>query len=256
MIKLSVAIITYNEEKNILRCLKSVDEIADEIIILDSLSSDNTKKICQEFSPKVKFSEQEFLGHIGQKNKAIDLCEYDHILSLDADEALSPELTKSIFNVKSNWNADSYSFNRLTRYVDKWVKHGIWYPDTKIRLFKKNKAQWGGVNPHDKIIMAPGSSTHHIAGDLLHYSYNSVSDHIIQTNKFTTIAAKAMYDTGINSHFTKIYLRPFFNFFKDYFLKKGFLLGRYGLIIAVINSIYVFLKYLKLQELEKNKSID
>lgn len=255
MIKLSVAIITYNEEKNILRCLESVKDIADEIVVLDSLSSDKTKEICSNFT-NVKFYEQQFLGHIGQKNKAIDLCSNDHILSLDADEALSDELKSSIIKVKESFEQDGYYFNRLTRYVDTWVNFGVWYPDQKLRLFKRDKAFWGGINPHDIIVMKDGATTRHINGDLLHYSYNSVSDHIAQTNRFTTIAAKAMHNEGKRSHWSKIYLRPFFNFFKDFILKKGFMGGRYGLIIAVINSGYVFLKYLKLQELEKKKSID
>ncbi len=254
MIKLSVAIITYNEEKNIKRCLDSVKEIADEIVVLDSLSTDKTKNICETFG--VRFFEQEFLGHIAQKNKAVELCTHDYILSLDADEALSPELLNSIKKVKENFQADGYYFNRLTRYVDTWVNFGAWYPDKKLRLFRRDKARWGGVNPHDIIVMKNGANTQYLSGDLLHYSYNSVSDHIIQTNKFTTIAAKTMHKSGKRSHWTKIYIRPFFNFFKDYFLKKGFMGGRYGLIIAIINAGYVFLKYLKLQELEQGKEIN
>lgn len=248
MIKLSVAIITYNEEKNISRCLESVKDIADEIVVIDSGSQDATQKICKDFGCVVV--ENPFPGHIQQKNLAIDKCTYDHILSLDADEALDDRLKSEIKKIKENWKSDGYEFNRLTRYVDVWVKWGAWYPDKKLRLFRKDKARWGGVNPHDIIQMNEGSFITHISGDLLHYSYHSISDHIAQTDKFTTIAAKAMFESGKRSSFGKIFIRPWFNFFKDYILKAGFKGGYYGLVISAINAFYVFLKYSKLKELE------
>ena len=155
MIKISVAIITLNEGKNIKRCIDSVRSIADEVVVVDSLSTDNTKEIC--LKNNVKFIEQDFLGHIEQKNFAIEQCTHDYILSLDADEALDDKLISQISNIKKNFSADAYSFNRLTQYVDKWIYNCGWYPDKKTRLFKKSHAHWGGVNPHDIIIMKENS---------------------------------------------------------------------------------------------------
>src|SRR6516225_8076489 len=148
MTSVSIVIITFNEEKNIRRCLESVKEIADEIVVVDSLSTDHTKSICKEFG--VRFIEQKFLGYIEQKNFALDQAKYDYVLSLDADEAISKELVKSIQEVKQNPESDGYRMNRLTNFCGKWIKHGSWYPDTKLRVFNRKKARWGGINPHDK----------------------------------------------------------------------------------------------------------
>lgn len=254
MVKISAAIITYNEEKNIARCLKSLEGIVDEIVVIDSFSTDETEKICKSFN--TKFIKQEFLGHIEQKNIALQHCSHEHILSLDADEALDDTLREQILKVKANFVADGYYFNRLTNYVDHWVRHCGWYPDKKLRLLKKSKGRWAGTNPHDIIEMTEGSSTQYIKGDLLHYSYDSITDHVNQTNKFTTIAAKAAFSKGKRSSVFKIVTRPIFKFFKDYVLKKGFLDGRYGFIICCINSLSALLKYSKIKELQDGKSID
>lgn len=254
MLKLSAAIITFNEEHNIERCIKSIIDIVDEIVVVDSFSTDKTKEICQSYN--VNFFEQKFLGHIEQKNLALEKTTHDFVLSLDADEALDDKLKESIIAIKNNCQHDGYKFHRLTNYVDKWVYHCGWYPDTKLRLFNKNKAKWAGVNPHDIIEMAEGSSINLIKGNLLHYSYDSISDHVNQTNKFTTIAAKAAYKKGIRSNNFKIVTRPILKFFKDYFIKKGFLDGRYGFIICFINSLSALLKYSKLKDLQDGRRID
>tara|TARA_Y100000991_G_scaffold208605_1_gene187817 strand:+ start:420 stop:1181 length:762 start_codon:yes stop_codon:yes gene_type:complete len=253
MIPLSGVIITYNEEKNILRCLNSIKDIVDEIIVVDSFSTDKTESICKNFN--TIFIKQKFLGHIKQKNFAIKQASNNFVLCLDADEALCPTLKKSILKVKKNCNEDSYSFNRITNYNGYWVRHCGWYPDKKIRLFDKRKACWGGVNPHDKVILAEGASHKHIDGDILHYSYHSISEHIQQTDKFSTIAAKEAYRNGIKSNWLKIYLRTIFCFFRDYFLKLGILDGKYGFIICYINALAVMLKYSKIHDLEKKKLI-
>jgi len=144
--------------------------------------------------------------------------------------------------------------NRLTNYAGHWVKHCGWYPDRKLRLLNRHKGKWGGVNPHDKIIME--SPSKHLKGDILHYSYNSITGHINQTNKFTTIAAKAAYKLGKRSNQFLIVTRPIFQFFRDYILKLGFLDGRTGLTICKINALSTFLKYSKLKDLQLGKSID
>ena len=253
MIKLSVAIITYNEENNIGRCISSVQKIADEIFVVDSFSTDRTKEICESFN--VRFLTNTFVGHIEQKNIALDLATFDYVLSLDADEALSPELIQEIIEVKKNFSHTGYSFNRLTNYNGFWVKHCGWYPDRKLRLVKKNEARWTGENPHDYLTLTNGDSPQFLKGDLLHYSYESISAHIKQTNKFTTIAAQAAFKNGKRSSLFNIITRPFFKFFRDYVIKRGFLDGRMGFIICVINGYYALLKYAKLHDLQNGKNI-
>ena len=167
-IKLSVVIITFNEEKNIERCLKSVQEIADEIIVLDSFSSDKTEEICKKNN--VSFYQHEFDGHIQQKNRVMNMANNDYVLSLDADECLDEALTEEIKKIKDNSTHKAYQFNRLTNYCGKWIKHCGWYPDVKLRIWDKNIARWGGINPHDKVIVDENIEVKHIKGDLLHYS--------------------------------------------------------------------------------------
>lgn len=250
-IKISAVIITYNEEKNIHRCLSSIQEVADEIVVIDSYSTDKTKEICEKH--KVKFIEHKFDGHIEQKNWAITQAKYNYVLSLDADEALTRELKESILKIKNNWKYDGYSFNRLTYYCGHWVKHCGWYPDQKLRLWDITKGRWGGVNPHDTFIMKEGATTKHIKGDLLHYSYYSINQHINQVNYFTDIAAKAYFEKGRRSNLGYILFSPMLKFFKSYFIKLGFLDGFYGFVISIISSHETFLKYVKLRVIQKNK---
>ncbi|MFK8139001.1 MAG: glycosyltransferase family 2 protein [Bdellovibrionales bacterium] len=253
--KLTVAIITFNEQKNIKRCLDSIVSIADEIIVVDSFSTDSTEEICSAY-PNLVFIKNTFEGHIQQKNFALEQSTNHFVLSLDADECLNSSLQSKISDLKKDFVFQAYSFNRLTRYVDQWIKHCGWYPDKKIRLIDKRVARWGGVNPHDYIDLDPSIKVHHIAEDILHYSYDSISDHVNQTNKFTTIAAKTAFEKGKKSSFLTIVIRAYFKFFRDYILKLGFLDGRYGFVICYINSVYALLKYSKLKDLQEGKKID
>lgn len=249
MIKLSAVIITLNEERNIARCIESLKLVADEILVVDSLSKDKTRELCESYG--VRFVEQKFLGYVEQKNFALNLCQYDHVLSLDADEALDEKLQQEILKIKNNFIHDGYEFNRLTQYNGFWVRHCGWYPDTKIRLVKKSKSKWVGNNPHDTLVVEGQVSK--IDGDLLHYSYDSISAHVLQTNKFSTIEARSLIEKGKRATMFKIVTRPPFQFFKDYILKKGFLDGHYGFIICFINSLYVLLKYSKMMDMQLNK---
>lgn len=251
MIKLSAVIITFNEERNIARCLQSLDGIADEIIVVDSYSTDKTAAICSTFN--VRFITNHFEGHIQQKNFAVSQASHAHILSLDADEALSPILKSSILAVKNNWEKDGYQFHRLTNYCGSWIKYAGWYPDTKLRLWKKEKGRWGGTNPHDKMIMEDNSSVGFLKGDLLHYSYSSVAQHIAQINYFSEIAAKEAFSQGKNASLVKILLSPCLVFFRKYFLQFGFTGGWIGFTICTNSAFATFSKYVKLKELQKNK---
>jgi glycosyltransferase involved in cell wall biosynthesis len=245
MAKLSATIITFNEEKKIDRCLQSLKEVADEIIVVDSLSTDKTKEIC--LSRKVIFIENPFPGYIEQKNFALSKATNTYVLSLDADEYLSEELAKSILKEKEKeFPSDGYTVNRFNFYCGKWVRHGTYYPDRKLRLLNVQKGKWGGQNPHDRIIMPEGASIKQLKGDLLHYTYQSIEEHNKQTDRFSTIAAKALFDKGKSPSYTKMLLHPAWAFIKGYFIKLGFLDGFAGYMIARFTAIQSFLKYAKL----------
>ncbi|MDR3366953.1 MAG: glycosyltransferase family 2 protein [Prevotellaceae bacterium] len=246
--EISAVIITYNEEKNIARCLQSLQGVADEIIVVDSGSTDRTEEICREFGV-TSFIYHPFEGHIQQKNWAMEQAAHSHILSLDADEALSNELKKSILEVKESWTADAYEFNRLTCYCGKWIRHCGWYPDAKVRLWDRRKGRWGGVNPHDKIVMENSESVTRIKGDLLHYSYYSISEHILQLNKFTEVGAREYLKKGKKVSVMKIIYKPVWKFIRDYFVKLGVLDGYYGFIICAISAFATFVKYVKAKQL-------
>lgn len=250
MPQISAVIISFNEEKNIARCIASVKSVADEILVVDSFSQDTTERISKSLG--ATFIQHAFEGHIEQKNYAMARARHDCILSLDADEALSPELEASIAAVKKDWRHDGYECNRLTCYCGQWIRHSGWYPDRKLRLFDRRKALWGGVNPHDRIIMSPGATTQRLQGDLLHYTFASVAEHIAQINKFSEIKSEGLFRKGEKINAIRLLIEPLFKFFKNYVLKAGFLDGWYGLIISVNSAHAVFLRYAKLYE--KNRA--
>ena len=246
-VKISAVIITFNEEKNIGRCLNSLIDLVDEIVVVDSFSTDKTEDIC--FDSGVLFICNRFSGHVEQKNYAMAKAKYDHILSLDADEVLSDELKKSIDHVKSNWQYDAYSLNRLTNYCGKWIRHCGWYPDKKVRLWDRRRGCWGGTNPHDRVVMADGTKISHLNGDMFHYSYTSIKDHVYQMNSFSEIAAKEAFHKGRRANFLiDILLNPSLTFLKKYFIKLGILDGYYGFVISIHTAYGKFLKYIKLME--------
>lgn len=248
-IPISVVIITFNEEHNIGRCLESVKEIADEIVIVDSFSKDKTKQIASAYP--VRWIENPFAGHIEQKNFAMRQASHDYVLSLDADEALSSKLLDEIKNIKADCQFDGYSFNRLTNYCGKWIHHCGWYPDRKLRLWNKSKGAWGGINPHDRVEMQKEASVKEVREDILHYSYYSISDHLKQVNYFTDIGAKEAVEKGKKSTLLHILLSPTIKFIKSYFFQLGFLDGYYGLVVSAISAQASFYKYLKMHELLK-----
>ncbi len=248
-IKISGVIITYNEESNIARCLNSLMDVCDEIIVVDSFSTDKTKEICIRYD--VTFIEHAFAGHIEQKNFAVSQAKNNVVLSLDADEELSETLKQSILEVKQNWATDAYYFNRLTNFCGAWIKHSGWYPDAKTRLWDKRYGTWGGENPHDTVIITSNKPRVKLKGDLFHYSFHRLEDHALRAAKYAEIAAKAMHQRGKKSSIGKAIGSALILFIKSFFFKLGFLDGFYGIIICVTSAHTSFLKYVYLHELNK-----
>jgi glycosyltransferase involved in cell wall biosynthesis len=249
MTPITAAIITFNEEKNIQRCIESLLPIADEIVIIDSFSTDKTKEIATSYD-KVRFIEHIFDGHIQQKNIALQTAQNNWVISLDADEALTPELTQSILAAFQNPTADGYKFNRLTYYCGHWVKYCGWYPDTKIRLVKKDNAEWRGENPHDRLEVINGNTIVHLKGDLLHYSYYSAEQHFKQIEYFGEIASKAAFQKGKRTNWLLIYLKTGFQFIKSFILQRGILDGKTGWLISKRSAFATYVKYTKLLKLK------
>ncbi len=253
-VQISGVIITYNEEKNIERCLQSLQEICDEIVVVDSFSTDKTKEICQRFD--IRFIENPFEGHIQQKNFAMQQASHDIVLSLDADEALSDQLKASISKVKSNWEHKAYRFNRFTNYCGQWIKHCGWYPDTKTRLWDRSIGHWGGTNPHDSVELDQGVEAVHLKGDLLHYSYYTREEHANRSAKYAVISAKAMHQQGKRSSLLKMWGSAIFRFMQDYIFRFGFLDGYNGWVICRTSGVTTFQKYAHLRRLNAGKPIE
>lgn len=247
---LSVVIITYNEEKNIGRCIESVRGIADEIIVVDSFSDDDTVNIALSMGALVKQSK--FDGYITQKNKAISMAANDYVLLLDADESVSKELAENILIAKKDFRFRAYSMKRCSIFCGKFIKHGLWYPDKKLRLFDKRYGSCGGLNPHDRIIMKEKSgAVKLLKGDLLHYTFDNLEEYRLRNEEVSMVAAQSIYEAGISKSRLKIIFSPLWAFINGYILRLGFLEGYTGFVIAVHTAQQSFLKYRKLRELQR-----
>jgi glycosyltransferase involved in cell wall biosynthesis len=247
MSKISAVIITYNEEKYIEQCIKSAKNVADEIVVVDSYSTDRTKEIC--LSQGVRFIEHPFNGYRDQKNFALSQAAYDYVLSLDADEALSPQLEKTIHTIKHDFRYDGYKFRRLNNFCGRWMYHTSLSPDRKIRLFNRKKARWDGLNIHEKIILDNPESCILIEGNLLHWLYDSYEESIEKINSYTSLLAVEYYRENIKFNIKKLLIDPSWRFFHSYFIKVGFLDGFDGYAVSKILATTCFLKYLKLRNL-------
>lgn len=251
MTKISGVIITFNEAKYIGRCLESIKDVVDEIVVVDSFSTDETQKICLKYGAHI--IERPFSGFTDQKNFANDQASYDYVLSLDADEALSDELKADILKVKDHLRYDGYFFNRLNNHCGRWIKHSNWYPDVKIRLYNRRKSRWHSpTNLHETIQLDQPQNKLKLKGDLLHWAYDSYSEHYLKIDSYTSLAAaNYVKEGGSPIGLIKIIVNPFWKFFKNYFMKKGFLDGFEGFVICVFAGIGTFLKYIKIRELQK-----
>lgn len=247
MHKISAVIITFNEEVYIEQCIKSVADVADEVVVVDSFSTDRTKEKCLALG--VRFIEHPFSGYRDQKNFAVEQATYDHILSLDADEAISPRLEKSILAAKQDFRYDGYKFDRLNNYCGKWIYFTNLSPERRIRLFNRKKAKWGGLNIHEKIVLDNPKSVCYLKGKLLHWLCDSYEESLEKMNRYSTLLANEYYNTNVRPSAKKLLVNPLWRFIHSYFLKAGFLDGYEGFIVSKILSITCFLKYSKLRKL-------
>lgn len=253
MKKISATIITLNEEDKIRQCLESLRDVADEIVVVDSLSTDNTKLICEEFG--VKFVEQKWLGYSEQKNLANDIASHDWILSIDADEVLSDELKKSILKIKdTDFDTDDdviFSFNRLNNYCGKWIHHSGFYPDKKIRIWNRKIGKWEGI-VHEVIKFSTKVKEVHLKGDLLHYSYAKPEDFEKQVFKFAELRAQHYFDKGKKCASLLKIISPIYFFIQHYFFRLGFLDGKEGFVMCKVAAKATRHKYETLEQLTIN----
>lgn len=247
--KITATIITFNEERNIERCIRSVEGVADEIIVLDSLSTDRTEEICKSLN--VRFESRAWEGYSESKNYLNSLVTSDYILSLDADEALDLTLKAEFLKVKNDSNPQIYSLNRLTNYCGKWIKHSGWYPDIKARLFPKEGSYWDGAIVHEELIFPENLKVIQLDGHLEHYSYYSFEDHRARADKYSSLTAEKMHRAGKKASLLKPYLSAFGRFVSMYLLKAGFLDGKMGFKIAQISAQSNVFKYKELRRLNR-----
>lgn len=246
--KISAVLITHNEEANIEAALRSLEGIATEIIVVDSRSTDLTVKLARRFTDKV--FERKWTNYSDQKNHANGLASHPWILSLDADERLSPELQAEIRALDGNDPACSaYSMPRRVYYLGRWIKHSGWYPDRKIRLFRKDRAHWEGAYVHEDL--AVEGEVCKLKGDILHFTYRNIADHLSRINAFSDLGAQKLYAQRKKCRLHHLLLVPPGRFIKSYVLRAGFLDGFAGLVIAVLNGYGIFVRYAKLREIWK-----
>ena len=247
--KISATIITFNEERNIARVIESL-RCCDEILVLDSGSNDRTAEIAGKLGARVV--EASWHGYAAQKNIAAEMAAHDWILSLDADESLSEALEAEIWQIKKNGpKFDGYTVPRLAQYLGRWILHSGWYPDRKVRLFNKHKAQWVGEFVHESVKV--DGAVGHLKSNLLHFTCNSLSEHLRTMDSYTTLAAQEMVSRGEGAGLGKLLLDPPWTFLRTYLLKMGFLDGAEGLAIAYMAAFYNFVKYSKVRHMSPGR---
>lgn len=250
--KISAVIITFNEEAKIADAIRSVDW-ADEVLVIDSESTDRTREIAEGLGARVIV--EKWRGFAGQKQFAVDAAANDIIFSLDADERVTPELRDEIMAIsRSGTMADAYSIPRLSIYLGREIRHGGWYPDRQIRLFDRRRSHWKDVAVHESIELDSGGVLRPLNGDILHFSVDGLAHHaaMIQ-NRYAPLGARAMFESGRSTSALRIALAPAASFLSGYVLKLGFLDGIAGLCIAYFGAYNTFLKHALLLEMQADK---
>lgn len=247
--KITAAIVTLNEERNIARAIRSLvcadKRFADEILVVDSGSSDRTREIATELGARVM--EEPWRGYAGQKNFAAASASNDWILSLDADEEVTADLAREITALKTTApKFDGWTMPRLARYLGRWIRHSGWYPDRKVRLYHRDRGSWQGGYVHESVKI--NGSIGELNGDLLHYTCDSLSQHVRTLDRYTTLAAQELTASGKRVPLQKLIVDPPWSFIRSYILQRGFQDGAQGLTIAAMASFYTFSKYAKARE--------
>lgn len=239
--RISATIVTLNEERNIARAIGGLG-CADEVVVVDSGSTDRTREIASALGARV--IEEKWRGYAAQKNYAAKCARFDWILSIDADESVGKELAAEIAALKLRDPACAgYSFPRLAQYLGRWIRHSGWYPDRKVRLYHRNKAQWAGDFVHESVEVQ--GTVGELRGDLLHFTCHSLSEHLRTLDRYTTLAARELIARGRPVPLRRLAIDPAWTLFRTYILQRGFLDGPQGLAIAWMAALYTFLKYAK-----------
>ena len=240
---LSGCIVAFNEADRIQDCIESLG-FCDEVIVVDSHSTDKTREIATACGARV--IERDWPGFVAQKEYAVRQAKYDWILALDSDERVSDNLRAEILNLKEAGfpRMAGWRMPRLSFYMGRWVRHGTWTPDHNLRLFDRRRGAWGGYDPHDKVEVKGPVAT--LKGEILHYPYRTLAEHLRTMDRYTTIRAEGMHERGKKAHILNLVVNPWVRFIKYYFIKRGFLDGWHGLVMAYLASQYVRTKYIKL----------
>lgn len=240
---ISTVVITLNEADNIARCLKSVASFSDEVIVVDSGSTDDTTEIARRMGVTVVHND--WPGYGAQKRVAVDNATHNWIFSIDADEEISASLAREIATL--DFALAGYEVPRAVHYMGRWIRHGIWYPGYVLRLFRKDQGGFTDDTVHESVRVS--GKTGRLRGDILHYSYRDVHHHLEKMNEFTSLSAQQMFDTRRRARISQLAVQPALEFLRAYLAKGGFRDGYPGLVIALFHAYYVFLKYAKLREL-------
>ncbi len=249
MDRISAVVITRNEARNVERCLRSLAPVADEVLVVDSGSTDGTVATCERLGARVV--RQDWLGFGPQKNLANGLAAHPWILSVDADEALDAPLQAAIADAKGRGLSGAYEVSRLNWYYGKFLRHGFEYPDRKVRLFPRGQARWDDARVHESLRLDPGLPIRRLPGHLLHYTYERLEEHVVKQNRYTNLAAEDELAHGRRPSIPKIVLAPPAAFFRAYVLRRGFLDGLHGFVLAALHAHGTLQKYAKLWDLRR-----
>jgi glycosyltransferase involved in cell wall biosynthesis len=250
--KLSCVIVCYNEEEKIQATLEGLRDVCDEILVVDSFSTDATVEICRQYTERV--IQRSWNGYRDQKQYATEQAIHDWVLSLDADEELSQELRAELLQWKESGgnHCNGYFIPRLAFFMGRWIKHTTWYPDWQLRLFRKSCGRWEGGRVHEAFkVHGPKGK---FAGHLYHYTYSSISEYLEQLERFSSLAAKDYDDSGKRARVRHLLIDPKLVFFKNYIIRKGFMDGVPGLVVSLLAAASTFFKYLKLWEIQRCNS--
>ncbi len=245
----SACVIACNEERNIRRCLESVAWAEDRLVVIDERSRDATEEIARALGARIV--RHAYAGNVEQKNVALDHAKHDWVISLDADEALLPDLAAAVRGAigRDGGGADGFYVNRLTHHLGRWIRHGDFFPDWQLRVFRRSRGRWEGVNPHGRVVL--GGRAERLPGELAHWSYRDLADQVERIQEFSRVQAAALFAAGRRARASDLWLRPPARFLRAFVLKQGFRDGVPGLVIAMATAFHVFLKYAKLWELER-----